>query len=115
MRNGGVYQRGETITFPVPVAVGAVTDISGLPTANLKPLPLGSWAVPGSEVATVGTFSVAPDPTAATPGFTITLSAAQTAALPVGRYVTDVRAVLNSGAVKKSEPLFFKLTESVTT
>jgi hypothetical protein len=111
----GPFQRGETISFLAGVVLGSVGDVSVLPTANLKLSKPGKSGVPGADVPVAAGFTVTASPALGDvpAGWLITLTAAQTAALPVGTYVTDVRC-LAGGGVYISDPVAFRLTDPVT-
>ena len=111
----GPFQRGETVSFLAGVVLGAVGDVSVLPTAKLKPMKAGRSAVPGPDVASVHNFTVTPSPAQGDvpAGWLITLTAAQTAALAAGTYVTDIRIAV-AGGVYISEPVAFRLENPVT-
>jgi hypothetical protein len=111
----GPFQRGETISRLAGVVSGNVSDVNVLPTAKLKAMQPGRAGIPGPEVPVLADFTVTPSPgTSEVPaGWIITLTAAQTAALPVGTYVTDIRIVVGGG-VYISRPLAFRLENPVT-
>jgi hypothetical protein len=109
------FQRGE------PATIGRVV-ISGDPagyavSASLKPLKSGRSEVPEPGVAAVADFAVAfvaaaaPDPAY----WALTLTAAQTAALAPGRYITDVLTALNGESVNLSDPAIIVIKNRVTT
>jgi len=115
MINAGAFQRGETVSLLVAPYIGVQGDVTGLPTANLKPAIAGRASVPGDDVTAATAFSVAASAAsgAVPAGWTITLSAAQTLALSPGAYVTDVRCVV-AGGIVISEPCTLQLVNAVT-
>jgi hypothetical protein len=111
----GPFVRGQTISLRVGVTVGSVNDVISLPTAKVKPLQSGKTSVPGVEVASVAEFTVTPAAAEAPvpAGWVLTLTAQQTALLPAGTFITDLRCV-TAGGVRMSTPVSFRLNESVT-
>jgi hypothetical protein len=111
----GPFVRGATLSLRAAVTVGDIANVSVLPTAKLKPVQAGKSAMPGQDVQSIASFTVTPAPIdgEVPAGWIITLTPVQTAALPTGTYVTDLRCVVAAG-VQISAPVMFRLNDPVT-
>jgi hypothetical protein len=107
------YQRGETISLALDAVSGDPAS-AGPVTAQLKAVPPGRTSVPpGAPVAAV--FSVSSR--AATPdfpaGWTLTIPASASIALPPGTYLADARIEYGGGVVI-TDQVALRLREPVT-
>jgi hypothetical protein len=113
MITAGNFQRGEDISFRV-LFRGDPSVVVTLPTADLKVLAPGAVAIPPKTDSAAASFTVTPQAgDDLPPGWMITLSAAQTFTLPLGRYIADFRYE-PAGGVRFSDPIIFTLVETVT-
>lgn len=84
-------QRGETLTFVVEALTGDPTAVSGV-VAKMKSVQAGRQnLMPGSDVPVAATFTTTALPATAgfKGGWSLGLSAGQTAALNAGLYLVD--------------------------
>jgi hypothetical protein len=101
------FQRGETVSLALDAVQGDPLTVTSV-TAALKPLSAGRTMVdPGAAVA--ATFVVANRPG----GWTLTISAAASAALAAGTYLADAKLVV-AGQVTITEPVAVRMIDAVT-
>lgn len=107
------YQRGETISLALDAVEGDPASV-GAVTAQLKYVPPGRTAVPAGALAAA---SFAVSTRAATSefpaGWTLTISAAASAALSAGNYQADARLNVGTGVVI-TDQIALRLKEPVT-
>jgi hypothetical protein len=107
------YQRGETISLALDAVTGDPASV-GAVTAQLKFVPPGRTVVPAGALA-AATFAVSTR--AATidypAGWTLTISAATSAALSVGNYLADARLNVGTGVVI-TDQIAVRIKEPVT-
>ena len=107
------YQRGETISLALDAAEGDPLTV-GAVTAQLKAVPPGRNAVPpGAPVATSFSVSTRAATTDFPAGWTLTISAAASAALTAGSYLADARLEVGTGVVI-TDQIAIRLREPVT-
>lgn len=106
------FQRGEPIVIARQVVSGEPDGLTAL--ALLKPAT--GFSVPAESVAAVATFLVeARDADGATPAMWIFwIPADEAGALPLGRYVTDVRFSIDGETVEVTDPAWIIVSESVS-
>lgn len=107
------FQRGETIQLALDLASGEAAAISAV-SAQLRPVDPGRLAV-AADAPLAASFAVSERAaTAELPaGWTLTISAAESAALPAGLYAADARISV-AGGVCITEPVVLRLRDSVT-
>lgn len=107
------FQRGETVALALAVVTGD-PGVVGAVTAAVKPAVEGR-ALPDPAAPVVATFGVAfvaasgADPAR----WLLTLTPAQTAALPAGSYLADARLTVGGG-VAITETIGLRLRDAVT-
>lgn len=107
--NALLLQRGETLVIPLD-ADGDVAEVSAV-TANAKPCTYGS--MPPTSVSAAFSWTVtAREASADFPtGWDLSYSAANSASLAHGSYVTTVELTLTDGKKRRSTPIFWRLQE----
>lgn len=108
-----IFQRGETISLALDAVTGdplAVTAIS----AAMKAVAPGRTSVSaGTPVAAVFAISPRAAQGSISPGWTLTIDAATSAALSAGSYVADARLEVGGGVIM-TESVAVVLRESVS-
>jgi hypothetical protein len=109
-----IFQRGEPIIYGLRGTAGDPTGFTV--TAKLKPLPPGLESAPDDSTASVATFSVAfvPGAGGVAPHWLMSLTAAQSAALPAGRYIADEKLSFGGVPVNITDPVIIMLKNSVS-
>jgi hypothetical protein len=101
------FQRGETVSLALDAVQGDPLTVSSV-TAALKPLSAGRTMVdPGTAVAANFVVANRPD------GWTLTISAAQSAGLAAGTYLADAKLIV-AGQVTITEPVAIRMIDAVT-
>lgn len=106
-------QRGETLTFVVEALTGDPTTVSGV-IAKMKPVQAGRQTLmPGSEVPVAATFTTTalPATTGFKGGWSLSLSASQTAALNAGLYLVDA-SLVTAGVTIIDGPILLEVKNS---
>lgn len=107
------FQRGETVSLALDAVQGDPLSVSSV-TAALKPLIAGRTMVdPAAAVA--ATFVVSSRIAAGQipAGWTLTISAATSAALAAGTYLADAKLNI-AGGVTITEPVAIRMIDAVT-
>ncbi len=107
------FQRGETILLALDALEGDPGQVTTI-SAHIKAVPAGRTMAPASapilaDFAIANRVATSTDPA----GWTLSLSAAQSAALAPGAYVADARLTL-AGGVIITEPVAIRLREAVS-
>jgi hypothetical protein len=107
------FQRGETILLALDALEGDPGQVTSI-NAAMKAVPAGRTMAPASAPV-VANFTIASRvATSVNPaGWTLSLSAAQSAALVPGAYVADARLTA-AGGVIITEPVAIRLREAVS-
>lgn len=107
------FQRGETVSLALDAVQGDPLTVTSV-TAAMKAVAAGRTLVdPAAAVA--ATFSVSPRVAAGNipAGWTLTLSAATSAALAAGTYLADAKLIV-AGGVMITEPVAIRMIDAVT-
>jgi hypothetical protein len=107
-----VFRKGETIQLALDAVEGDPAAVDAI-SARIRPLPPGRTSVAeGGEAASfqIAARAAAGDSPA---GWTLTLPAAVSAALPAGFYLADARLEV-AGGVILSEPVTIRLRDAVS-
>ena len=108
-----VFQRGETIALALDAVSGDPAGVTAI-AAKLKAVPPGRTTVPAS--APVAASFLIADRAAAgeiPAGWTLTVSAAASAALSPGAYLADARLEVGGGVIV-TESVAIRIRESVS-
>ncbi len=107
------FQRGETILLALDAVDGDPALVTSI-TANIKAVPAGRTMAPASAPV-VASFAIANRAaTGAIPaGWTLSLSAAQSAGLAPGAYVADARLTVADGVII-TDPVAIRVREAVS-
>ncbi len=101
------FQRGETVSLALDAVQGDPLTVTSV-TAAMKPVAAGRTMIdPAAAVA--ATFVVANRPE----GWTLTISAAQSAGLAAGTYLADAKLIV-AGQVTITEPVAIRMIDAVT-
>jgi hypothetical protein len=108
------FQRGEPVVYGLRAKEGDPTDYTV--TAKLKPLANAAVSVPDDSVAVVATFIVSfvAQAGAVAAYWLMSLTAAQSAALPAGRYIADEKLSFGGVPVNITDPVIIVLKNSVS-
>jgi hypothetical protein len=107
------FQRGETILLALDALEGDPGTVTAI-SANMKAVPAGRTMAPASApVASSFTISSRAATSVDPAGWTLTISATQSAALKPGAYVADARLTV-AGGVIITEPVAIRLREAVS-
>jgi len=101
------FQRGETIGLALDLVKGEAEQVGDISAALKRVAAGGSAVAPGTAPAE--SFAIAP----AEGGWTMTIDAAQSAALTPGLYRADARIAVGGGIVV-TEPVSIRIAEPVT-
>jgi glutamine synthetase len=107
------FQRGETVSLALDAVTGDPATVTSV-TAAMKPVAAGRTLV-DSGAAVAASFSVTNRVAAGQipAGWTLTLSAAVSAALAAGTYLADAKLVV-AGGVTITEPVAIRMIDAVT-
>ena len=110
------FYRGESIVI-VLEAVGATpTDLAAVASVDAVLKTAIRGAAPNAAARVAATFAVEPFVAAGElgPGWTLRLSAAQSAALAPGVYVTNAAVTYEGGEVEKTDALLLQIDQATT-
>ncbi len=108
-----VFQRGETVLLALDAVAGDPLTVTSV-TAAMKPVAAGRSAVdPAAAVA--ATFAVTSRAAAGDipAGWTLTLAAGASAAVPAGTYLADAKLIVGSG-VTITDTVAIRMVDAVT-
>lgn len=108
------FKRGETLTIALEDLDADYATIAAETVSAVLKAAVEEVAVPPDAAPVVATFVVAARPADGDvgPGWNLSLSVTQTAALPIGVYVTNVSIAHAGGTVTKTDPLFLRIVEA---
>lgn len=108
-----VFQRGETLSLALDAVSGEPASVTAL-TAHLKALPAGRTSVP-ADAPVAAAFTIISRAAAGDipAGWTLTIAAPASAALPAGAYLADARLEV-AGGVIVTDPVALRLRDAVT-
>jgi hypothetical protein len=107
------FQRGETISLALDAVSGDPAGVTAI-AAKVKAVPPGRTSVP-AEAPTAAQFVITPRAALGDvpPGWTLTIPAATSVALPAGSYLADARIEV-AGGVIVTETIAIRLRDSVS-
>jgi hypothetical protein len=101
------FQRGETVSLALDAVQGDPATVTSV-TAAMKPVAAGRTMI-DPTAAVAATFVVSNR----VGGWTLTLSAATSAALVAGTYLADAKLIV-AGGVTITEPVAIRMIDAVT-
>jgi hypothetical protein len=107
------FQRGETVSLALDAVTGDPLSVTSI-SAVMKAVPPGRTSV-SQDAPVAATFTISSRAAMGDipPGWTLTISAATSAGLAPGAYITDARLVVGGGVVM-TEPVAIRIKASVT-
>ena len=107
------FQRGETLLLALDAVDGDTALVSSI-SAAIKAVPVGRTMAP-ANASVVATFAITPRAANGEipAGWTLSLSAVQSAVLSPGAYVADARLTV-AGGVVITDPVAIRLRETVS-
>ena len=107
------FQRGETISLALDAITGSTADVSSITARIRKLLPGKTDLASTTPVSATFTITTRAATTELPAGWTLTLSATDSATLEAGNYLTDAKMVIAGGTVT-TDPVMLIIKEPAT-